>query len=71
MNSAPKFSKIELLLKHGDSIEKKEFLDCALVMSGDYLVVVLDEKNELQKSHTTTGEIFNMKDVKAYKTHAI
>lgn len=73
-NSAPKFSKVELLLRNNtttslESVNKVEFLDCALMITGDYIIVIIDER-DLDKSLTTTGKIFNMKDVVSYKTHA-
>lgn len=76
INTAPKFGKVELLIKnegYGDkdlrSTTKIEFLDCGLMITGDYIIVVIDEKDELNHD-LTTGNIFNLKDVSAYKTHA-
>ena len=75
MNSmkAPKFGKVELLLKDKKdplSTTKIEFDDCGLMITGDYLIVVIDEKDEIKHTLTSTGRIFDMKDVSAYKTHA-
>ena len=76
MNRAPKFGKVELLLKskYGDpkiqSIEKVEFEDCGLMITGDYIIIVIDEKDEFNNTLTSTGKIFNLSEVSAYKTHA-
>lgn len=76
-NKAPKFGKVELLIKNEGysdkdlrSTTKIEFLDCGLMITGDYIIVIIDEKDELNHDLTTTGNIFNLKDVSAYKTHA-
>jgi hypothetical protein len=78
MNRAPKFGKIELLLKDLTkkdtsivSTEKVEFLDSGLMITGDYLIVIVDERNELDNTLTSTGKIFNMNQIVAYKTHSI
>jgi len=78
-NRAPKYSKIELLLntdkithitQREGSVEKLEFLDCGLMITGDYLVVIIDEQDEMKNTLTSTGKIFPMAKIKAYKTHA-
>ena len=75
MNSmkAPKFGKVELLIKDESrpiSTTKLEFDDCGLMITGDYIVVIIDEKDELAQTLTSTGKIFHMSTVSAYKTHA-
>jgi hypothetical protein len=86
MATAPKFTKIEILLRKNkinhlltegsiiDKVESTELLtfeDCALVLSGNYLVVVKDETptpiEKILKTETI-GEIFNLDDVIKYKT---
>lgn len=75
-NRAPKYSKIEILLKTKskdkdiESTTKLEFLDCGLMITGDYIVVIIDEKDEIQNSLTSTGKIFSLSEVSGYKTHA-
>lgn len=76
-NMAPKFGKVELLIKNSDyskrnssSITKIEFEDCGLMITGDYIVVILDERDELNKLTTSTGRIFHMSEISAYKTYA-
>ena len=52
-NNAPKFGKVELLLTSGDennnsgcpSINKVSFEDCGLMITGDYIIVIMDEKD--------------------------
>lgn len=75
-NMAPKFSKVELLIKNNDyskgnsnSITKIDFEDCGLMITGDYIVVVLDERDEVKKMSTSTGRIFHMSEISAYKTY--
>lgn len=74
-NRAPKYSKVEILLKTKtsdksiDSTSKLEFLDCGLMITGDYIVVIIDEKDEINNSLTSTGKIFSMSEVSGYKTH--
>lgn len=86
MATAPKFTKIEILLRKSKiknnlltegTVEKIEstqaltFEDCALVLSGNYLIVVNDgtptPMEKILKTETT-GEIFNLDDVIKYKT---
>lgn len=78
MNTAPKYSKIELLIKNEGyrdtdlkSTTKIEFLDCGLVISGDHLIIIIDERDDINNSLTSTGRIFNLKEISAYKTHAL
>jgi len=68
--TAPKFGKVELLMKTGsDSRTIKSFDDCGLMITGDYIIVILDE-NDINNTLTSTGSIFNLKDIVSYKTHA-
>lgn len=78
INTAPKYSKIELLVKNEGyrdtdlrSTTKIEFLDCGLIISGDHLIIVIDERNDINNSLTSTGRIFNLKEISAYKTYAL
>jgi hypothetical protein len=77
MNRAPKFGKIEVLLKSQPTGDKSiqpteilEFLDSGLMITGNFLVVVIDERDELKNTLTSTGKIFNLDNVLAYKTHS-
>lgn len=75
-NTAPKFGKVELLLRNTlntndlTSITKIEFLDCGLMITGDYIIVTIDERDDINNTLTSTGKIFNLNEVSAYKTHA-
>jgi hypothetical protein len=77
MTSAPKYSKVEIMLEFKSSdhripkIETLTFLDAGLVITGDYIIVVLDERNEANSNLTTTGKIFSLSQVKAYKTYSL
>jgi hypothetical protein len=69
--TAPKFGKVELLMKTGGHSRTLEtFEDCGLMITGDYIIVILDEKDDINNSLTSTGNIFNLKDIVSYKTHA-
>ncbi len=70
----PKFGKVELLIKNSDvddlpSVTKIEFDDCGLMITGDYIIVVIDERDEIKNTVTSTGKIFNMREVQSYRTH--
>ncbi len=75
-NTAPKFGKVELLFKNGEttkelaSTTRLEFEDCGLMITGDHIIVILDERDEINNTLTSTGRIFNLKEIAAYKTHA-
>jgi phosphopantetheinyl transferase len=72
---AIKHKKIEILLNGSSSdpriqsSELVQFINAGLVISGDYLIVVTDEKGENGVDITTTGKIFPLNQVKAYKTY--
>lgn len=75
-NTAPKFGKVELLFKEGkptkelESVTRLEFLDCGLMITGDHIIVILDERDEINNTLTSTGRIFSLNEIAAYKTHA-
>jgi hypothetical protein len=78
-NTAPKFSKVELLIKKVvdtkgfpafPSVTRLEYLDCGLMITGEYIIVIIDERDEINNSLTSTGKIYPMKDIVSYKTHA-
>ena len=82
MNTAPKYSKVELFLmidiKSQDSLRTKqndfpqttklEFNDAGLIITGDYIIVIEDEVSP-EHSLTSTGKIFQLAEIKAYKTY--
>ena len=75
-NTAPKFSKVELLIRDTiniktlPSVTRLEFLDCGLMITGDYIIVIIDERDEINNTLTSTGKIYPIKDIISYKTHA-
>jgi hypothetical protein len=64
----PKFSKVELLRKNGGSIKLEEFLDCGLVITGDYIIVIEDTTKSETSPITSKGIIFNLGEISSYKT---
>lgn len=72
LNTIPKYSKVEVMLKKSDDISTtvEVFLDCGVMITGDYLIVIMDEKNDIKTSATSTGNIFPLSKVKSYRTHA-
>ena len=61
--TAPKFGKVELLIRTGGSSRSLEtFEDCGLMITGDYIIVIIDEKDDINNTLTSTGNIFNLKD---------
>jgi hypothetical protein len=77
MNTVPKFGRVELLLKRPSdnsdipNIELLKFEDCGLMITGDYIVVIVDERDEKNSSISSTGKIFNLNQVDSYRTHTI
>lgn len=74
MNTVPKFGKVEILL-YTDLKDKTlttniSYEDCGLILTGDYLIIVIDERDNINNSNTSTGKIYHLSEVKAYKTHA-
>ena len=71
-NRAPKYGKVEILLKTENSlrIDRIEYEDCGLMITGDYIVVIIDAKDEINNTLTSTGQIYQLSQVSAYKTHA-
>ncbi len=77
MRGAPKYSKVEIMLVL-DSPDPRipqtkvlTFLDAGLVLTGDYIVIVLDVRDETNSNLTTTGKIFPLSQVTSYKTYSI
>jgi hypothetical protein len=73
MQGAPKFGKVELLLKSKDnplSRDRVVYDDCGMVITGDYIIIVIDEKSDIETTNTSTGKIYHMSEIDSYKTHA-
>ena len=74
MNKAPKFGKVDLLIKSKKdtySTSLISFEDCGLMITGDYIIVIIDENNEIEHTLTSTGKIYHLSEIASYKTHAI
>ena len=69
MQGAPKFRKVELILKDGESRDVIEYDDCGMVVTGDYIIISEDEKDIIETSVSSTGTIYHMSEVVQYKTH--
>jgi hypothetical protein len=79
MNMVPKFKKVELLIKdilnnvELPSVTKIEFNNCGLMITGDYIVVTVEDSklndDNYTKEITNIGRIFHLSEVSAYKTY--
>jgi hypothetical protein len=71
----PKFKKVELLIKDIKlpSVTKIEFNNCGLMITGDYIIVTVEDSklndDNLTKEITNVGRIFHLSEVSAYKTY--
>ena len=76
MDNKVTFSKIELLISDNPlkndlpSIIKLTFLNCDFIIKNGYIVIITDEKDELDNVLTSTGKIFPLSHVNAYKTYS-
>ena len=86
IHTAPKFKKIELLLKLGgtktydenDSLRdldlqrttKITMEDCAMVITGDYIIITQDEgENEIGAERKSTSKIYNLSEIDSYRLY--
>jgi hypothetical protein len=71
-SSAPKFSKVKIYIKKNEpisnSVTELEFNNCGIMITGGFLIVVIDDFNDEESSSETVGRIFNLNDLKGYKT---
>tara|TARA_R110000803_G_scaffold130868_1_gene198128 strand:+ start:235 stop:504 length:270 start_codon:yes stop_codon:yes gene_type:complete len=84
--SAPKFKKVELLLKIGgtknydenDSLRDLDLYrttkvfheDCAMVITGDYVIITEDEgNNEIDTEKSIKGKIYDLKEIDSYRLY--
>ncbi len=70
MQGAPIFGKVELWVKSGNGVCKSEYTDTAMVITGNYLIIVENETADSENTVTSTGTLFNLSEVVRYKTHA-
>lgn len=68
--TAPKFGKVELLIKIENSTNKISFEDCGLMITGDYIIVIIDERDDINNTLTSTGKIFSLNTIESYRTHS-
>jgi hypothetical protein len=68
-SSAPKFGKIILLLKNGMDIpsETKEYLNSAMIITGDYVIISEETEGEDWNLEEIKGTIYEMKKIHSYK----
>lgn len=69
-NSAPKFGKVVLLLKNEQGIpsEKKEYLNSAMVITGNYVIISEEiEDEEEWGTLEVRGTVFEMGKIHSYK----
>lgn len=70
-NVVPKFEKVEMLFYKQNihslfsAVDKLEFKNCGLMITGDYIIVTVDDESD----ETSIGEIFPLISVKSYKTY--
>ena len=75
--SAPKFRKIILLLKDKNSKDKDivptvkiEHEDCAMIITGDYVIITEDEDvNNIDVPSSIKGKIYELKEIDSYKLY--
>jgi len=75
--SAPKFRKVVLLLKDKNSKDKDisstikiEHEDCAMIITGDYVIITEDiNNNDIDTPSSVKGKIYNLKEIDAYKLY--
>ena len=67
--SAPKFSKIILLLKDSDGkpSNKIEYLDSAMIITGNYVIITEEESSNVNDPAIIDGKIYEMKDIYSYR----
>ena len=73
--SAPKFKKIVLLLKNENNSDpdinstiRVEHNDCAMIITGDYVIITEDESgNNIDTPPTVKGKIYVLKEIDSYK----
>lgn len=67
--SAPKFSKIILLLKdnEGKPSNKIEYLDSAMIITGNYVIITEEQPSNVNDPASISGKIYEMKDIHSYK----
>ena len=73
--AAPKFKKIVLLLRDKFSKDEEvpstiriEHEDCAMIITGDYVIITEDENNnDIDIPPSVKGKIYNLTEIDSYK----
>jgi len=73
--TAPKFRKVILLLKDLESKDKDilstiriEHDDCAMIITGSYVIITEEENNnEIDTPSSIKGKIYNLDEIDSYK----
>jgi hypothetical protein len=67
--SAPKFGKIILLLKdkEGKPSNKIEYLDSAIIITGNYVIITEEQSSNVNDPAIIDGKIYEMKDIHSYR----
>ena len=86
VQTAPKYSKIEITLKFGtikdllnetsslkdNKLDVKIFEDCGLIITGNHLLIIEDNKiDEESDVKYSKQTIFDLSDIKEYKAYSI
>ena len=79
INTAPKFKKVVLLLKGKNSTDedivstiKIEHDDCAMIITGDYVIITEDcVGNKIDSPPSVKGKIYKLKEIDSYKLYHI
>lgn len=83
INTETKFEKVELLVKNKinnsdmPSTTKIEFYYCTLILSGDYIIISIEQTVENgtidnpQSETYNTNRVYNLSEIAAYKTFNI
>ncbi len=83
--TAPKFRQVVLLLKvdsrnynEDDSLKDFDITptvkithdDCAMVITGDYVIITQEEgNNEIDTENSIKGKIYNLKEIDSYRLY--
>jgi len=79
INTAPKFKKVILLLKDKHTLDtdivstiKVEHEDCAMVVTGDFVIITEDHGgNNIDDPSSVKGKIYELKEIDSYKLYHI
>jgi len=66
MVNLPTFKVIEILKKENNSIINLKFENASMLLTGNYLIVMV--KSFTDGYETTVSNIFNLSEIKSYKT---